>query len=197
MQKIFDQLIDSFIADKIGIAENFLNEKLATQLKANLNKLYQSNQLLSAGIGNKTIVDHDKLIRTDRIYWLDKSHDNQFENQFFDLMDNFVSYLNETCYTGITSYEFHYTMYEKGTFYHKHIDQFKNNDSRKYSMILYLNADWKIGDGGELCIHHADHLQYISPTNGKSVFFKSNEVVHEVMLNNEPRMSITGWLKVD
>ena len=111
-------------------------------------------------------------------------------------MDKFISYLNETCYTGITSYEFHYTMYEKGSFYHKHIDQFKNDDSRKYSMILYLNADWKTGDGGELCIHHDDYLQYITPNIGKSVFFKSNELIHEVMLNNVPRMSITGWLKV-
>lgn len=197
MNKIFDTLIDSFIANKIGIAENFINEELAIQLKANLNKLHQSHQLLSAGIGNKPIVDQDKLIRSDRIYWLDRAHNDQFENQFFDLMDKFVSYLNETCYTGITSYEFHYTLYEKGSFYNKHLDQFKNNDSRKYSMILYLNSDWKTGDGGELCIHHLDHLQYISPNNGKSVFFKSNELVHEVMLNNEPRMSITGWLKGD
>ncbi len=197
LHKIFNTLIDSFIANKIGIADNFLNKKLAIQLKSNLNKLYLSHQLLTAGIGNKLIVDHDNLIRNDRIYWLDKSHNDKFENQFFDLMDKFVSYLNETCYTGITSYEFHYTMYEKGSFYHKHIDQFKNNDSRKYSMILYLNSDWKAGDGGELCIHHADQLQYISPNNRKSVFFKSNELEHEVILNNEPRMSITGWLKVD
>lgn len=197
MQKIFDQLIDSFIADKIGIAENFLNPKLAVQLKANLHKLFQANQLLSAGIGNKTNVDHDKLIRNDRIYWLDRSHHDKFENLFFDLMDSFVNYLNETCYTGITSYEFHYTMYEKGSFYRKHLDQFKNNDSRKYSMIFYLNERWKQGDGGELCIHHPDHLQYITPNSGKSVFFKSNELVHEVMLNNEPRMSITGWLKAE
>ena len=112
-------------------------------------------------------------------------------------MDEFVSYLNETCYTGITGYEFHYTLYEKGSFYLKHLDQFRNNDSRKYSMILYLNAEWKDGDGGELCIHHANHLQLISPNNGKSVFFKSNELLHEVLKNNQPRMSITGWLKVD
>ncbi len=197
MQKIFDKLIDSFINDKIGIADHFLNKNLAAQLKENLLKLYQSHQLLSAGIGNNAIVNHDKQIRNDRIYWLDKIHNDVVENQFFTLMDNFVSYLNQSCYTGITSYEFHYTMYEKGSFYHKHLDQFKSNTSRKYSMIFYLNEHWKEGDGGELCIHHSDHLQYISPISGKSVFFKSSEILHEVMVNNEPRMSITGWLKVD
>lgn len=197
MQKIFDKLIDSFINDKIGIADHFLNKNLAAQLKENLLKLYQSHQLLSAGIGNNALVNHDQLIRNDRIYWLDKIHNDVVENQFFTLMDNFVSYLNQSCYTGITSYEFHYTMYEKGSFYHKHLDQFKSNTSRKYSMIFYLNEHWKEGDGGELCIHHSDHLQYISPISGKSVFFKSSEILHEVMVNNEPRMSITGWLKVD
>jgi SM-20-related protein len=39
-------------------------------------------------------------------------------------------------------------------------------------MILYVNGDCKIGDGGEVQIHHTDYLQQINPTNGKSVFFK-------------------------
>ena len=40
------------------------------------------------------------------------------------------------------------------------------------------------------------NLQYaLSPTNGKIVFFKSSELAHEVLLSNQPRMSITGWLK--
>ncbi|HEY0177890.1 MAG TPA: 2OG-Fe(II) oxygenase [Pedobacter sp.] len=77
------------------------------------------------------------------------------------------------------------------------MDQFGNNVSRQYSMIMYLNAGWQEEDGGELCIHHDDRLQHISPVNGKSVFFKSSELEHEVMLTNKPRMSITGWLKVN
>ena len=135
-------------------------------------------------------------MRSDVIYWLDRKHNTTHENDFFDLVDAFVSHLNNTCYTGITGYEFHYALYEKGTFYKKHLDQFRNNDSRKYSMIMYLNDSWKEGDGGELNIHHTDSVQSISPVNGKSVFFKSNELVHEVLMANKPRMSITGWLKV-
>ncbi|MCX6313298.1 MAG: 2OG-Fe(II) oxygenase, partial [Sphingobacteriales bacterium] len=72
---------------------------------------------------------------------------------------------------------------------------FRNNDSRKYSMIMYLNAYWKLADGGELCIHDEGKEQHISPLNGKSVFFKSNELEHEVLMTHQPRMSITGWLK--
>jgi len=190
-------LIDSFIDDHVGIAEHFLNTSLAAHLKENLTALYKGKQLRAAGIGNDILVVQEKLTRSDIIYWLDRTHNDPYENDFFDLMDRFVSHLNSTCYTGITGYEFHYTLYEKGSFYKKHLDQFRNNDSRKYSMIMYLNADWKEQDGGELCIHHTDSLQYISPVNGKSVFFKSSELAHEVLITHEPRMSITGWLKIN
>lgn len=196
MEEIFDCLIDSYIKDKVGIAENFLSLPLAAHLTANLLALFNDQQLISAGTGNALVVNQDKLVRSDVIYWLDRSHKNQYENVFFDLMDKFIVYLNQTCYTGITGYEFHYTLYDPGTFYKKHIDQFKNNGSRQYSMIMYLNIGWAFGDGGELCIYHLDHTQNISPENGKSVFFKSSDLAHEVLVTNKQRLSITGWLKI-
>ena len=194
MEKIFNTLINSFIENKVGIAENFLSESLSLHLKENLTTLYAQRLLQVAGTGN-TNVKHDNLFRSDIIYWLDREHNNVHENSFFDLMDTFVNFLNETCYTGITGYEFHYTLYEKGSFYKKHLDQFRSNDSRQYSMIMYLNNEWKENDGGELCIHHENRIENISPVNGKSVFFKSSELEHEVLISNKPRMSITGWLK--
>ncbi len=196
MEKIFDCLIDSFIEDKVGIAENFLNVSLAAHLKDNLTRLFENKALLNAGVGNSVVINQDKLIRSDVIYWLDRKHQNKHENDFFDLMDEFVVYLNRTCYTGITGYEFHYTLYEPGTFYKKHIDQFQNNGSRQYSMIMYLNADWRIEDGGELRIYHQNEEQDITPNNGKSVFFRSSDLAHEVLLTHKQRMSITGWLKI-
>lgn len=196
MEKIFNQLINSFVDNKVGIAKNFINPELSTHLINNLLQLHTNYQMLSAGTGNEVLVAHDKTLRSDKIHWLDRSHHNSYENDFLDLIDSFIIYLNRTCYTGITGYEFHYTLYEKGTFYKKHLDQFRNNEVRQYSMIMYLNQNWKKGDGGELCIHHEDHLQYISPLAGKSIFFKSSELVHEVLLTKKPRMSITGWLKI-
>jgi SM-20-related protein len=195
LETIFNTLIDSFINDKVGIAEHFLNESLAGHLKENLTNLFAQNKMQLGGTGNNAIVDHNNLVRGDSIHWLDRAHNDDHENSFFDLMDLFVKYLNENCYTGINSYEFHYTLYQQGTFYKKHMDRFQNNDSRKFSMIMYLNTDWIAGDGGELCIHHEAGLQNISPLNGKAVFFKSNELEHEVLMTHKDRMSITGWLK--
>ena len=64
-------------------------------------------------------------------------------------------------------------------------------------MISYLNVGWIKEDGGQLLIQLDHHDQSITPTNGKTVFFKSNELEHEVLLTTKNRMSITGWLKKD
>jgi Rps23 Pro-64 3,4-dihydroxylase Tpa1-like proline 4-hydroxylase len=197
MENSFEALIATYIENKVGISEHFLSNDLANNLKQNLYALNKNSQLAAAGIGNSEKPSYDGAIRSDSIYWLDKKHNNAFENEFFTQIEAFILYLNESCYAGITGYEFHYSLYEEGDFYLKHLDQFKNNPSRKYSMISYLNSDWQESDGGELLIHQLNNNQKISPTQGKTVFFKSDELVHEVLVTQNTRMSITGWLKSD
>tara|TARA_R110001583_G_scaffold21469_2_gene81564 strand:- start:18405 stop:18998 length:594 start_codon:yes stop_codon:yes gene_type:complete len=197
MQKAYEDIVSSFIDNKVGLSQRFLSDALATQLRDNLKSLNSSKQLEEAGIGNLTKLTTDLSNRGDKIYWLDRSHNDEFENQFLDQMDQFVSYLNGSCYTGITGYEFHYALYEKGTFYKRHLDQFHDNKSRAFTMIMYLNVDWKEEDGGSLCIFHKDYKQIVNPQNGSCVFFKSSDLEHEVLTCNQQRMSITGWLKTD
>ncbi|HWZ22383.1 MAG TPA: 2OG-Fe(II) oxygenase [Cytophagaceae bacterium] len=195
MEEDFELLINSYIESNVGIAEHFLSTALAQHLKNNLIALHEKKMLIAAKVGNEGKLTEDKSVRSDSIYWLDRKHNNQYENDFFDRIDAFIVYLNNSCYTGITGYEFHYALYEKGSFYKKHKDQFQNNQNREYSLISYLNEDWLKSDGGELLIHQTGKNQTIAPTNGKTVFFKSNELEHEVLLTNQTRMSITGWLK--
>ncbi|MGN6601855.1 MAG: 2OG-Fe(II) oxygenase [Ginsengibacter sp.] len=195
MEAIFNALIGSYVENKVGITHNFLNPSLSARLKNNLLLLYSEDKLKEAGTGNGSVPLLNKTIRGDMIYWLDRENNDPHEAEFFDLMDRFVDYLNRECYTGITGYEFHYTLYEPGRFYKKHIDQFKNNSSRQFSMITYLNDAWQEDYGGHLCIYNDEQVQKILPENGKSVFFKSNELPHEVLPSNQPRLSITGWLK--
>lgn len=194
-EKDFEALILSFIEHKVGISNHFLGNILANNLKENILALSAQKLLKEAGTGNENKLSHNTLIRNDTIYWLDRKNNNLHENNFFDLIESFIKYLNCNCYTGITDYEFHYSLYEKGSFYTKHLDQFQNNSNRQYSMISYLNADWKTEDGGQLLIHQKNNNQQISPEQGKTVFFKSDELEHEVLLTNKRRMSVTGWLK--
>jgi Rps23 Pro-64 3,4-dihydroxylase Tpa1-like proline 4-hydroxylase len=193
----FENLIAGYLNTRIGITEDFLSKILTAKLKENLLALSAQNNLVAAGTGNSKEIQHDSEVRSDAIYWLDRKHNNNCENEFFDRIDNFISYLNETCYAGINAYEFQYSFYEKGSFYKKHVDRFKNNSSRVFSMVTYLNSDWKYEDGGHLIVQQVAGEQKISPTQGKTVFFKSDELIHEVEVTNLPRMSIAGWLKRD
>lgn len=195
MDDVFETLISSYIENKVGISPKFISTKLADHLKQNLLTLQFKKLLVAAGTGNAEKLKHNAAVRSDVIYWLDKNHDNEFENQFFKQIELFIQYLNMQCYAGITDYEFHYSIYPIGSFYIKHLDQFKNDTSRMFSIISYLNSSWQEKDGGELLIHLEKNNKKILPIQGQTVMFKSNELPHEVLVTHKERMSITGWLK--
>ena len=196
MNKQFDLLIDSYLSNDIGIAPAFLSPQLSAGLQQNIIQLQQNEMMTAAGIGNHAIKDANQQMRSDKIYWMDKKHGNVFENEFLQHVEDFIERLNSTCYAGINAYEFHYAVYEPGSFYKRHKDQFKNNDHRKFSLITYLNNNWQNADGGQLQVYRDDTMQQIQPHAQTAVLFKSNETEHEVIKANRSRMSVTGWLKV-
>ncbi len=202
MNENFEHLITGYLENQIGITNNFLTTELSIALQKNLLQLAAQDKLHQAGVGSSARLAFKPEIRKDQIFWLDQKVNGPFELAFFAQIEGFIKYLNETCYTGITDYEFHYALYEPGSFYKKHKDQFKDDAKRQFSMITYLNDNWQEGDGGELVVYKKagpkDSIgseEKIAPTIGKTVFFKSNELEHEVLLSNTNRMSITGWLK--
>lgn len=195
MNQDFDLLIDSYIASKVGIDKNFISKALSKGLQQNIRKLQDNNELKTAGIGNSRLKDANQQMRSDKICWLDKTNNNVYEQEFLELAESFIGHLNHTCYTGINSYEFHYAIYEAGSFYKRHIDQFRSDNNRKFSLVNYLNEDWKEEDGGQLYLYQNESVQKIQPESQTAVFFKSDEMEHEVVLCNRSRMSITGWLK--
>jgi Rps23 Pro-64 3,4-dihydroxylase Tpa1-like proline 4-hydroxylase len=191
----FEELIGSFVDNQVGVSKYFLSKELAGQLQQNLLKLEKEDRLKNAGIGNQLLKYPGQDKRGDKIFWIENETRNLSERAFLDQVEEFIRYLNDTCYTGITAYEFHYALYEAGSTYQRHLDQFKNNTDRKYSLINYLNTDWLDRDGGELWVYHKDRTDKILPNMQKAVFFKSDSSEHEVRTSSRSRMSITGWLK--
>jgi Rps23 Pro-64 3,4-dihydroxylase Tpa1-like proline 4-hydroxylase len=195
MPHSFDTLVDTYLDNNIGIDAHFLSKALSDGLHQNILQLQQENKMTAAGIGNEELKDKQQKIRSDSIYWMDKKHDNVFEQEFLSQIEDFIGHLNDTCYTGINSYEFHYAVYEEGSFYKRHRDQFKTDNNRKFSLINYLNDDWLEEDGGQLLVYQNGIVQKIQPHAQKAVFFKSDEMEHEVSKTNRRRISISGWLK--
>jgi SM-20-related protein len=109
MKEQFEGLIQSYIEQQVGIDQEFLSERLAEGLLQHIHQLQLLQLMKPAGIGNDLLKDPLQQTRGDKIYWLDKSHDNPFEQEFLLLMDSLILYLNRTCYAGIQEYEFHLT----------------------------------------------------------------------------------------
>lgn len=190
----YERIIQGLIDNEYGILDNFLQEEDMLKLRHDL-LLKQEQQLFRrAGIGKEENYHKDKDIRGDSILWL---NEKEPETQpFFKAIHEFINYLNYTCYAGIRSSEFHYAVYPPGTFYERHMDTFLNDDSRRFSVIFYLNdAGWQKDDGGCLRIYQDNKEIDILPKRNRLVCFASNKLEHEVLPTRRDRLSITGWLR--
>lgn len=196
-QHQFEALIQGLIDDKYGCCNEFISPSTVMGLGANIQRLKEAGSMNSSGIGNKLDFHENKEIRGDIINWISEQSNNPFELIYLTKIDRFIKYLNKTCYTSIKTIESHYASYEIKSFYKRHIDQFKNEKGRKFSMVLYLNKDWKEADGGMISLYPEGAEQIdISPLGGRMVFFRSDEMEHEVHASfTRDRISIAGWLK--
>ena len=193
----FEGLIKGLIDNKYGSCNDFLLPNTMKGLRGNMTSLNSSGEMNYAGIGNKKDFQKDKLIRSDKVNWIEGDSTNEYETVYLQKVWRFINHLNKTCFTSIKTFESHYANYEQGSFYKRHVDQFKNENGRKYSIVLYLNQNWKEEDGGRLSLYPTIGKQKdIAPLAGRMVFFKSDEMEHEVHPSStRERQSIAGWLK--
>lgn len=192
---LFEQLISGLFENNYGCTTDIFSPSLINNLRNNLLGHLEANEMQAAGIGTKVSYVKNTQVRGDSIKWIDNNSINPAEQEFLQTIQLFINYLNTTCYTGINDFEFHYAYYEVGSFYKRHLDQFKSNHGRKYSFVTYLNDDWTEENNGTLSLYTNDDDVKILPVGGKSIFFKSDEIEHEVHPANRMRLSIAGWLK--
>lgn len=193
----FEVLIDGITDHHYAVLDDFLSFEEVNSLRQGFERKLEAGAFHRAGIGHGEQYTKDKTFRGDLIHWLERPTATPAGISFLDRMDTFLHYLNRTCYTGLNGYEFHYAVYPVGTFYQRHLDQFQQDDSRRYSVICYLNDNWQPADGGELVLYLPDREEVIQPLGGRVVFFESALLEHEVRVARRPRYSLTGWLRRD
>jgi len=192
----YEKIIDDLLNQQFSIVDDFFSETETTSLRDSLLSKHQEDEFKKAAIGNQFNEQIIKSIRGDFISWIDENNANEAESLFFRKVDDFIQYMNRTCFLGIQDKEFHYALYPEGTFYKKHLDTFQNDSRRKLSIVCYLNQeDWKEEFGGELVIYKEKEEIVILPMKGRVVIFESQVLEHEVKPVKKERLSITGWLK--
>ena len=193
---MYEAIIADLLKQQYSVVDGFFSNEEVENLRSSLLQKYEEEEFKKAAIGNQFNELIIKAIRGDFISWIDESEANKDEIPFFTSVEDFTNYLNRTCFLGIREREFHYALYPKGTYYKRHLDTFQNDDSRKLSIVCYLNdEDWLPEYGGELVIYKPEEEISIYPLKGRMVIFESQILEHEVKPVKRERLSITGWLK--
>lgn len=179
-----------------SVQENFFSKELIAELKITLTSLRQQGMLKQAGIGRKKDFHIEQSIRSDEISWFDENNLNESQKKYLELTQQLQNAINENFYLGLFELEVHFALYPPNTFYKRHLDQHKNQDTRVITLITYLNDDWKKEDGGELQLYLKNgETVSVLPNAGTLVSFMSAEFEHEVLPAKRERASLTGWFR--
>ncbi len=194
MKMLYSQIIDALVSDGYIIIKDAFDKELCTSL---LDEAKGEKDFKRAGISGASDLHIDNSRRRDKIHWLQRDEDAQ--SNFLEFADGLQEYINRELYLGLSYYESHFAIYEKGDFYETHLDCFKNSKNRVVTTVYYLNDDWKEQDGGELIIYDEKNnfLTKVAPQANTLIVFMSEKFPHEVLKTNKTRYSIAGWFRVD
>lgn len=193
MNPVFDAIADGLAEHGYAVADQFLSQPEVNEILGS-SDFEASAHFKKAGIGNKQSLQIQESIRGDYIKWLDHTNSSQGVQRYLGRLGELVQYLNQALFLSLKDVEVHMTVYPIGSFYKRHLDQFKKDDHRKLSVILYLNANWKEEQGGQLRMYLPDQTKDFLPIAGRLVIFRSDEIEHEVLPALRERLSITGWV---
>ena len=194
MITLFDSVADQLAEHGYAVADHFLSEQ---EVDAIIDPDFFENRSAAfrkAGIGQQQHHQINENIRGDYIEWIDKKTAAPAISIYLSRVEDLMHYINQTLFLSLKDIEVHKTIYPPGTFYLRHLDQFRKDDHRRLSLICYLNRDWKEEQGGQLRIYPPDGSIDVLPLAGRLVCFRGDLLEHEVLPATRERLSLTGWM---
>jgi SM-20-related protein len=171
----------------------FLSAALTRALEAECRALAGAGALTPAQVGKGAARACRPEVRGDCISWI-KAGQSAACNQYLAEISALRFALNRELCAGLGEYEGHFAWYAPGTFYARHRDRFRDDDSRIVTVIAYLNDAWHPEHGGALRLHPDDRrVRDIEPAGGRVVVFLAADIEHEVLPATRERLSVTGW----
>ena len=188
--------------DQFGWAEfpGCLGEGDSLRLREECREAEQNGEFHRAGVGRGALLQVREEVRGDKVLWLRTDAAYVEQSAYLAKLELLRLALNQRFFLGLFEFEGHFAIYQEGGFYRPHLDRHAGTRSRVVTAILYLNPDWKLGDGGELKLwtdtgEKCGPFVLIEPRMGTLVCFLSGDFWHEVLPAHKTRMSITGWFR--
>jgi SM-20-related protein len=181
------------------VTDDFIPPLLVSQLRHEAETLWRRGAFRRAGVGHGAGREVRNAVRTDRVAWLDPERLSAAQRLYWDAVERLRLAVNRTMLLGLLELEAHLAVYPPGSYYRRHLDQFRGIGQRRLSCVLYLNDAWTEADGGALCIYHDPEHPHarveVLPVGGRLTTFLSARFLHEVLPARRERLSITGWLR--
>lgn len=193
-----NKLVDAIYQHGFHVVDDFLDYASYQALREKIVTHYNKGDFRAAKIGLEQKSTLNLNIRSDEIYWLDETSPDQALRAYFTEIKKISTHLNRSLFLGLVDYEVHFSVYQPGAFYKKHVDQFANKKNRRISCVYYLNNAWQQAHGGELLLYNVEEqlLKKIEPLANRFICF-SSELPHEVCRTNHPRFAMAGWFKTN
>ena len=189
-----NKLADQIAENGFAVIDDFLSNEEIDRILALQGFKNGLLQFKKAGIGKNQDKQINEAIRGDYIQWIDPNNAEPPLLTYLDRLKQVIAFVNQSLFLSLKDCEVHQTIYPIGSFYKRHLDQFKKDDHRKLSVICYLNKDWKEADGGQLRMFIGHESKDVLPVAGRLVCFRSDLLEHEVLPATRERLSLTGWL---
>ncbi|MCO8098225.1 2OG-Fe(II) oxygenase [Acinetobacter lwoffii] len=184
-----DQILDDLDQHGFSIVDDAYSSEY--QHAVSQECLSHLNEFRNAAIQNGVVNN----IRSDHILWLQPEF--QISHLHIQTLQQFSQILNRAFYLGIKDVEAHFACYHAGEFYTLHRDNPQDKNGRMISSVYYLHGQWQTDWGGELRLqdkHGQWHI--IQPKPNRMALFQS-DLLHEVLISKQQRLSITAWLRSD
>ena len=191
--ELFEAIASDLETRGFSIQPNGTPPEVADYLSRRLSALTCAD-FHDAAIGRGRDAGQNRSVRRNKISWIT---DDDGDNPWAAWISALQSALNEKLFLGLFSFESHFTRYEAGDYYRRHLDAFKGERNRMVSLVTYLNEGWLPDEGGELVLYHHDESISVSPEAGTLVVFLSEEVPHEVLSCTRTRHGVAGWFRLN
>lgn len=200
-----DQIADEIVTHGFIIVDDFLSAACIAELALQAKRLATHGKMHEATTGqgstsSTNVNSANTKLRGDSVYWVNTNEPSTAVQTYLIATQAIQNTLNQHLFLGLFELESHFAIYPIGSRYHKHVDQFQHDKSRKVSCILYLNQGWNVDDDGgalRMYLEDAEDANYIdiAPQAGRLVLFLSAQFPHEVLPAKRERISITGWFR--
>lgn len=193
-----DRIADGLAGPGWIVLENVMPAEQCAALAEEIRAGFAAGDFHRAGVGKSGELQVVSEVRGDHVHWLEHASAAPLQRQWLGWLDELSCGLNRALYLGLQEFEGHAAIYPPGSFYKKHLDQFRGTSERSVTAILYLNPDWQPADGGQLRLYldeACSEYRDIAPRAGTLVVFLAARFYHEVLTAHSERIAVTGWFK--